>query len=100
MTAVTLSLSVGVRPTPSALARLLSILHSRNAEVLAFNWLRQPERFHANALIMVRLDETRQGHLRMALERAVDVTDVEVAAAPREAGVRGADLRLDAGVVG
>jgi acetolactate synthase regulatory subunit len=72
----TLSLAVHTIATTNALARVIAVLHSRGADVQQFTWTTDAGGCTATATLVVGLAEERHQHLRAALDRVVDVTEV------------------------
>jgi hypothetical protein len=75
----TLTLAVRTASGTHSLASLLSVLHSRGAEVEELTWTTCPDNWDAHVVVRVRLEPIRHDHLRDALRRLVYVTAVDVA---------------------
>jgi acetolactate synthase regulatory subunit len=74
----TLTLSLVAVPTTRTLAGVISVLHSRGADVKHLTWTTDPDQYRASVTLEVEMEERRQEHLCGALHRLVDVTSVTV----------------------
>lgn len=69
----TIRLAVFMAPTTHALARLISVIHSRDAKVLDLRWQLIPEADEGVAMLLLRVAKDRQRHLQTAIFRSIDV---------------------------
>jgi hypothetical protein len=74
----TTALSIWIIPTSAALARLVSTLHSRGANVSSLHWRVGATTGEPTVVVHLGIDCTRQLHLQRAIERMTDVVRVEV----------------------
>lgn len=74
----TIRLAVLMTPTTHALARLLSVIRSRGANVLDLHWRVTPVNSEGVATLLIGLSRSKQPHLRAAIARSADVRSISV----------------------